>query len=531
MQSIKCAAGLLGRRELGGARRFKWAFLCALGFELATHLFCLTNVLLTGDGLNFLYTDISIIGHGRWLGREAMGLNTHYSLPWAAGLIALVLLAVCAALIIGLLDIRSRAGVAASGAIIAAFPATACTLAFMHTADAYFAAMLLAVLAVAVSERYRWGFAVGGVLLGVSLAVYQTYLSIAMLLFVLLAVLKLLRGSETRDILKSLGRALLCGAIALIFYYVGLRVALNVSGEVLNEYKGISEMGSLTAATLLSGIKEAYYDFLIFLKDGLAINGDGLLKALVYTFVALGAGCFVFVYIRRGLYKNAGKTTLLAVCALLVPLCCGCFYIVSAQMVYNMLMRYGWAVLFIFCVALAELAADEARGSDKAYVKKLAGAALALSVAVCMLVSYKYYLISNVGYYNMQQRYEKTYGTALRILDRAEQTEGYYPWIHTVMFGTLPSTSEPATGYATADVAALTGMNGDNICINGYYTRKFIDNYLNVTLNVPPSAEVIAEITASEEYAAMEPWPAATSTRVIDDVLVIKLSESSEIYS
>lgn len=130
-------------------------------------------------------------------------------------------------------------------------------------------------------------------------------------------------------------------------------------------------------------------------------------------------------------------------------------------------------------------------------------------------------ITDNIAYSNLQKRYEKTYAYCIRLLDRIEQTEGYYPGIPIAMVGVVGDEQYPATDLTLDVTSNMIGMSGDSLLYRGDNYREFIRNYLGATLNILP-AEAMAQMYYSEEYTAMESFPGRDSIRIIDGILYVK---------
>ena len=144
--------------------------------------------------------------------------------------------------------------------------------------------------------------------------------------------------------------------------------------------------------------------------------------------------------------------------------------------------------------------------------------AAVLAAAVRIL---NYAVTDNIAYTNLQKRYEKTYAYCIRLLDRIEQTPGYYQGIPVAMIGVVGDESYPTTDI-TGDVTGnMIGMNGDVLLYTGANYDAFIRNYLGATLNILPT-EVMEEIYYSEEYRQMDSFPGADSVKVVDGILYVK---------
>lgn len=132
-----------------------------------------------------------------------------------------------------------------------------------------------------------------------------------------------------------------------------------------------------------------------------------------------------------------------------------------------------------------------------------------------------YGVTDNIGYGNLQKRYEKTYAYCVRLLDRIEQTEGYYQGIPIAMIGVVGDEEFPVTDITGPVTSGMIGISGDVLLYTGENYRKFIQNYLGATLNILP-ADAMAEMYYEEEYMDMGSFPGEDSIRIIDGIMYIK---------
>lgn len=134
------------------------------------------------DGLASMYFDQNMITSGRWFLTVACGISSYYTLPWLIGLLAMLYLGIAAVLLVEFLEVRQGWAAVLVGGLLAVFPSLASTFAYVFTMDGYMLAVLLAVLAVLLTKKYRLGFLPGALCLACSLGIYQSYLPFAVLL-------------------------------------------------------------------------------------------------------------------------------------------------------------------------------------------------------------------------------------------------------------------------------------------------------------------------------------------------------------
>ena len=200
----------------------------------------------------------------------------------------------------------------------------------------------------------------------------------------------------------------------------------------------------------------------------------------------------------------------LAVVAL--PLITNVILLISPSVTYHLLMRYQWVLYLIGMTAFVS------RYSGELPIGKLAEW---LAFAAVVVIVFCYGVADNIGYSNLQKKYEKTYAYCVRLLDRIEQTEGYYQGIPIAMVGVVGDEEFPPTDLTLPVTSGMIGLNGDMLLYTGRNYKLFIQNYLGATLNILP-AEAMGDMYYDEEYISMDSFPGENSIRIIDGIMYIK---------
>ena len=542
-------------------REWRYAFLTCFLTGLLVHMPVLLSDIPNHDGLDSMYFDQNMITSGRWFLSVACGFSSYYTIPWVIGILGLVFLGIAAAALCELLEVRKPWTVMACSALLAAFPALASAFAYVYTLDGYMLALLLAVLAVLFTKRSRMGFLPGALCLAFSMGIYQGYLPFAMILSIF-AVLVLLAenggqqtvgewkekrtktedrqagegekarqnrqekekrrgkpsgekkpGSGVTETIRVMLHYLYMGILGAGFYYGILQILLRIQGKELDTYQGINGMASGNASGgLISSAAGMYLDFFKFSLKGNVLF-QNLFSFAAWVLLAVSAAAAVFLWSRsRKYWKNPVLLVIMVAAVLALPLATNIILLISPAVNYHLLMRYQWVLYAIGAVALA--------GNCDTGTKRGAwlewGALLAASVLV-----FCYCITDNIAYSNLQKRYEKTYAYCIRLLDRIEQTEGYYPGIPIAMVGVVGDEQYPVTDITLPVTSGMIGMNGDSLLYRGDNYRIFIRNYLGATLNILPP-EAMAEMYYSEAYTAMDSFPGEDSIRIIDGIMYIK---------
>lgn len=498
-------------------REWELAFLAAAVTALLVHMPALLMDVPNHDGLDSMYFDQNMITSGRWFLMVACGFSSFYTIPWVIGLLGILFLSLAAAALTEALELKKPWVIVVCSGLLASFPALASTFAYVFTLDGYMLALLLAVLAVVFTKKYQKGFLAGGVCLAFSLGIYQAYLPFAMILSVFCILMLLSEDGTGKEKLKKILHYLYMGILGVVLYYGILQVLLRLQGKQLASYQGIDGMAQGNNAGLLTSVKQMYVDFLKFTLRGNVLYQNWIsgVALLLLLFAALFAGGVLVK--NRKWWKKPGFFGIIILAVLVLPAITNVILIISPSVTYHLLMRYQWVLYLIGLVAFVGNGTEEGK----------TGAVLQWLALCCGVVLVFFYgVVDNIGYSNLQKRYEKTYAYCVRLLDRIEQTEGYYQGIPIAMIGVVGEDEFPGTDITLDVTSGMIGLNGDSLLYTGENYRLFMQHYLGATLNILP-ADAMKEMYYDEEYIEMDSFPGENSIRIIDGILYVKTENAN----
>ncbi len=506
----------LQRMNLKLKKEWRLAFLSAVVIGLLTHMPALLSDIPNHDGLGSMYFNQNMVTSGRFFLSIACGFSSYYTVPWMIGLLGLAFLGCAAAVICEILEVKAPWAIVLSSGLLAVFPALASTFAYVFTLDGYMLALLLATFAVLLTKKYTWGFVPGALCLALSMGTYQAYLPFAMILSVF-AVLMLWTSAEEKKFKTTL-RYLYMGMGGAALYYIILQICLKVQGKELDTYQGISGLGAgaTEGQNILATIAQMYKDFVAFTING-KVLWQNLFAAAALLLLAVSV---IAAAVMKGAEKKWWKSAflpILLVAIVLLPLMTNVILLISPTVTYHLLMRYQWVLYLIGAVAFLSKCELES---------KMSKAFPAVGFVAAVVLLFSYVVTDNIAYGNLQKKYEKTYSYCLRLLDRIEQTEGYYQGIPIAMIGVVGDEQYPSTDLTFEVTSNMIGMSGDMLLYTGENYKVFMANYLGATLNILP-AEAMSERYYSEEYMAMDTFPGANSIQIIDGVMYIKTENTA----
>ena len=493
---------------------WKIAFLSAFVLALLIHLPVMLSDIPNHDGLSSMYFDQNMITSGRWFLSAACGLSSYFTIPWIIGLIGLFWLAMTAVVLTEVLELKDPLVITAVSGLLVSFPALASTFAYVFTMDGYMLGLFLAVLAVLLTKKYRKGWRYGAVSLAFSMGIYQAYLPFAILLCVYLILIYFMEEQGWKKKAGYVLRYLGMGACGGALYYVILYILLKLQGKVLDTYQGINSMEQGGSGIgLFAAIKGMYLDFLAFTMHGNVLVNNIFSFAACVVLVLLTAYLLLRSMVQRKWWKNPVFFVIIMLLAVGLPLLTNVILIISPNLTYHLLMRYQWVLYLILMAAFVDRFAVQEGKTDT-------GIQWAALLSAVILV-FNYGVSDNIGYSNLEKKYEKTYAYCVRLLDRIEQTDGYYQGIPIALVGVIGYDEFPTTDITGKVTDGMIGLSGDYLIYKGADYQSFMQNYLGATLNFL-DPDTVGEIYMTQEYINMDTFPGADSTKVVDGILYVK---------
>lgn len=496
---------------------YRTAFISAFVVGLLVHLPAFVMDVPNHDGLASIYFDQNMITSGRWFLTVACGISSYFTLPWLIGLVSLLWLSVTAVILIDILQVKSPIHVIIISGLLVAFPSLASTYAYIFTADGYMFGLMLSVLAVWFIKKYPdRGYIPGALCLCFSLGTYQAYLPMTIILAMYAVLSFYLEEDGIKKKLIYTIKALVMGVIGGGLYYLILKLMLKIQGVQLADYQGISSMASADS-NLLELIKASYVDFAAFiLKGGVLFNN--LVSAIIFILLVIIWITVAFVIAKeRYLFGEPLFYLVTLFCIASLPLVFNVIYFVSPEVNYHLIMRFQYALCIIIPLSMLMRRSEEYTSGG---IVDVISQWVVIALGVIMVFNFA--ITDNIGYSNLQKKYEKTYSYCLRLADRIEQTPGYYTGMPVVLMGVVGDWNYPVTDVTKGVTDNMIGLNGDYLCYKPEDYKSFFANYLGITIEVVDQ-ETVGEIYLNDKkYYELDSFPGEHCTEVVDGVLYVK---------
>lgn len=497
--------------------KYKIPFMAGIIVGLITHMTMIVNKYPNGDAMTNFYFDQNMVTSGRWFLVCACGISSFYDLNFVNGLLAILFLSITAVYVTRFFDVQKKAALILIPAVMVTFPAVAATMAYMYTVDGYMLGLLLAVLAAYLCKKYKFGFIYGAVALAFSIGTYQAYLAVTILLVMFDLMLGIADNVKISELWKKGLKYLAMGVGGGVLYYAILKICLILEHRELDTYQGINEMGKISIGNLPSMLYEIYFDFAAFALRGKIFVNNALSMIVMVIIIAACIISVAVLAIKSKAYQKWYNWALLIGFAGLLPLGCNVILLMSSKAEYHLLMRMQWVMFLVIAVVLMEKSMTYLES-----VKEKMSLAKTIYIILLAIICYNFMLADNISYFNLNEKYEKTYAYCVRLLDRIEQTDGYYPGIPVCMVGVVSEESYPPTDVTEKVTARISSTGGDFLLYRGEQYREFMKHYLGATLNILEGQDVI-DMYDSKEYSEMESFPAKNSVKLVDGIIYVKL--------
>lgn len=139
-----------------------------------------------------------------------------------------------------------------------------------------------------------------------------------------------------------------------------------------------------------------------------------------------------------------------------------------------------------------------------------------------------YYIADNTSYAALKLTYNQAYSSTMRVMDRIETTQGYIKNMPILFGGIIGNNNYPRTsslyGFTIGSIVNNTAFHGPYGGAMGTWS-KFLKVFYGLDVNLC-TAEEYYKIVTSEEYKEnMECFPAESSVKIINGIVVVKLDE------
>lgn len=496
-------------------------FMIAFVLAMAVHLYMFMHKFINHDDVEGMFSDCSFgLSSGRWLLHFITGINGSFSSSWLNGTAGAVFLALAVVFFVRIFSLRHYISIILAAAAMVAFPTVASTYAYMFCSYQYLFALAAALLGALLIRKERWYFMLlGSICIACSMGCYQAYLGVAAAVLLLSVIMDLCdqnRENAQQYILAGVKYVLFLG-LALILYFIILKLCLWYTGTELVDYQGINQMGQMSLEVLRERLDNSYTYFFQFYKDTRVFHS--VFPLVVKLSWWLEAAFLAYVIVSRRLYRKPVQLALLVALIPLIPIASNLVYIMTDADNVHLVMRYGMLIPLLIPTIVAERCSlpVEAQGGKRGKTKRCA------VILLCVLLlgtefafSYEFTLITNRAYFSMDLTYENVYAYYTKLMAKIELQEGYTKDSEIAFIGNAAMDSH-------VPYIDMTGVLLGNSALN-IYSRSQMFSYYFATDYYYASKQTCSEIQETEEFKAMPCYPDEGSIATINGVITVKFS-------
>lgn len=515
-------------RNLSGA--VKTAFYAAFAAGLAAHLYQFTNKLYNYDELANTPGGIGLsTEQGRWLlnwmGRFMRSVfGGSYSLPFFNGIFALLFLALSAGMVVSVFQVRNKLTAGLIGGLMTVFPAVVSMYFFMFLALYYAIGISFSVFAAWLAVKYPKNIIANiaaVVMIACSLGVYQAYFPDIVCILLIVVILKAAFGGvkekkEWKEFFLMIARFLVVMAAGVAVYFLINKAVLAVTHIQLTSYQGGDTMGKITIAQLISALKSCYTSFFdLGFSNVMGISYNRTVRRLIkVVWILFAAGIGAYLVLKKKEYLNK----VIVLCGILVfPVAMFLIYVMAPNSYCYTLMAYS--VVFFFVFFLLWLDACFRNLKLHAPVKSITNWVSALLTAALVIVFVWY---ANGNYMALEYTKYHDFSYVQTLVTKIRSVEDYSQDKPVIVVGTQINDSTNGMGSLIGDTFTVGGKADTNL---GYNSLLYLmSDYLGFSPYYG-TYEEIQNWMQREVVREMPSYPADGSIQVIDDTIIVKLSD------
>lgn len=493
--------------------KYKYSIYSSMIFTFLTHFYFFSRRLANEDDLSYLIFKDFALTSGRW--NNGTLFTTSLMSPSVNFILVIIILPIISLLICDIFKIKNKKNMILISLIISTFPSLALSFSYLFMVEIYMTSLLLAVLAVWLSTKWKYGFIPGSLCIALSLGNYQSYIAVSVSLIIIYVIKETI--DKKKEILKDILKLFIMGILGIIIYFIILKVLLLINKTSLSNYKGADSMGIPPISEWPKLIFRTYKHFIGYFigKSYFRVSifeSTIRILTIILTFILL-----INKITKEKFYKNKTNIIIFIILIVLIPFTFNIVDFMAFKADLTSLQIYSFSSLYLLIILIL----------DKTKPNYLNTILTILIIAIGIMN----FTTVNKYYFKQETYYKYTENFNNRLLNKIESTEGYYYGIPIIFKGesnsnfykelnTLPNTNDNITfdqslwGGKYIGYADLYTYNNDKKIF------RMINNEFGVYLNRVTDEER-DKIKDNIEYNNMKSYPEKDSIKIIDGILVV----------
>lgn len=453
------------------------------------------------------------------------GVKGYIVSPILATLISSIFLGITVLLVIDIFKINNKYFKYITAIVFVVAPNISATLTFFYCSDAYILGMLLATLAVYIirkNESKNWVILISGLLIALSMGMYQTYLSVTMVLCIATLIIDVLNKKEKKQIFINILKYVVMGILGIILFYSLSHIVLLIRNLPVSSYSGANSIGLETLLNLPQLLPQAYRSFFdYYFTDNMIPNtiwNTNILYIIIFGVMLVSA---IYIIVKNKVYEKRTNTILALVFAIIAPVCFGIIEIMVPDVDIHILMACSMIYIFPIFLKILEMLPKTTTSKIFKYI-----------VTICsLIIIWNYIWQDNASYIAMKSIQNQTEATLSRIVTQIEGLDEYTEDMPVLFLGGLENNTYLSRKNTSIEAKKLFdrtwGFIANKSTIwwgNLDSWRKMLYEYEGVNLNLVSEWEK-ADLLQTDEFKNMKYYPEKDSIKIIDGTVVVRLSD------
>ena len=521
-------------------KRIKMCFLSAFICGLFAHIYALTNHLYNYDELWHTPTGF---GTGLEVGRWALSITVWiqkvlfddcFTIPFINGTLTIILYAVAACFVVLSLDIKDEFYAIVVGGLMTTFPALTCRMFFMFTTHYYAIGIAMVAAGAWIIAKKKLNILKVTVAIALTvygMAIYQANFATAVCILVgNLLVWFITENVELKTAIKKcINYDLYLGACMALFL-AGSKIALSITGKQMETYENLDKMGQLSMEQLIEGIIRCYKTFFkLPIIDVYSMNPNRIVKITFLICFLVFLYTFVKVWMMK---KEVYLKVLVSLVFAVLPIAVNLIIImaISSGTMYSIMV---YEIVFVFIISIACLEAIRTCNSDitaipnKMVIDKVETLLNSVTAVMLVITVITYIWFANGNYLAMEYTNQHDNAYYQTLMTQIKSVDGYHADMPITMIGKPVVDSTYTRQDMIGGTFNISGKSSTNI--NAYSSWNIMTRVLGYDPVNRNSDEEEEYFRGLDEVVNMPCYPSTGSIKIIDDTVVIKFQEPSEL--
>lgn len=521
-------------------KRIKMCFLSAFICGLFAHIYALTNHLYNYDELWHTPTGF---GTGLEVGRWALSITVWiqkvlfddcFTIPFINGTLTIILYAVAACFVVSALDIKDEFYAIIVGGLMTTFPALTCRMFFMFTTHYYAIGIAMAAAGAWIIVKKKLNIL--KVMIAIALtvygmAIYQANFATAVCILVgNLLVWFITENVELKTAIKKCINYVLYLGTCMVLFLAGSKIALSITGKQMETYENLDQMGRLSMEQLIEGIIRCYKTFFkLPIIDVYSMNPNRIVKIAFLICILVFLYTFVKVWMMK---KEVYLKVLVSLVFAVLPIAVNLIIImaISSGTMYSIMV---YEIVFVFIISIACLEAIRICNSDitaipnKMVIDKVETLLNSVTAVMLVITVITYIWFANGNYLAMEYTNQHDNAYYQTLMTQIKSVDGYHADMPITMIGKPVVDSTYTRQDMIGGTFNISGKSSTNI--NAYSSWNIMTRVLGYDPVNRNSDEEEEYFRGLDEVNDMPCYPSSGSIKIIDDTIVIKFQEPSEL--